>query len=60
MWAITVQTKFIQALWTTSRSKEMIRKIDPEAFVVVTETLEVMGKCIANQSQFYAAFCSNW
>ena len=26
-----------------------IRKIDPEAFVVVTETLEVMGKRIGNQ-----------
>jgi uncharacterized membrane-anchored protein YitT (DUF2179 family) len=32
-----------------SRFKEMIRKIDPEAFVVVTETLEVMGKSIGNQ-----------
>jgi uncharacterized membrane-anchored protein YitT (DUF2179 family) len=32
-----------------SRFKEMIRKIDPEAFVVVTETLEVMGKGIGNQ-----------
>jgi uncharacterized membrane-anchored protein YitT (DUF2179 family) len=32
-----------------SRFKEMIRKIDPEAFVVVTETLEVMGKRIGNQ-----------
>jgi uncharacterized membrane-anchored protein YitT (DUF2179 family) len=32
-----------------SRFKEMIRKIDPKAFVVVTETLEVMGKRIGNQ-----------
>ena len=32
-----------------SRFKELIRKIDPEAFVVVTETLEVMGKRIGNQ-----------
>ena len=32
-----------------SRFKEMIRRIDPEAFVVVTETLEVMGKRIGNQ-----------
>lgn len=32
-----------------SRFKEMVRKIDPHAFVVVTETLEVMGKRIGNQ-----------
>ena len=32
-----------------SRFKEMIRNIDPEAFVVVTETLEVMGRRIGNQ-----------
>jgi uncharacterized membrane-anchored protein YitT (DUF2179 family) len=32
-----------------SRFKEAIRKIDPEAFVVVTDTLEVMGKRIGNQ-----------
>lgn len=32
-----------------SRFKEMIRKIDPQAFVVVTETLEVMGKGVGNQ-----------
>ncbi len=32
-----------------SRFKEIIRKIDPNAFVVVTETLEVMGKRIGNQ-----------
>jgi uncharacterized membrane-anchored protein YitT (DUF2179 family) len=32
-----------------SRFKETIRKIDPEAFVVVTETMEVMGKRIGNQ-----------
>jgi uncharacterized membrane-anchored protein YitT (DUF2179 family) len=32
-----------------SRFKEMIRKIDPGAFVVVSDTLEVMGKGIGNQ-----------
>ncbi len=32
-----------------SRFKEMVRKIDPNAFVVVTVTLEVMGKRIGNQ-----------
>ncbi len=32
-----------------SRFKQMIRDIDPQAFVVVTETLEVMGKGIGNQ-----------
>ena len=32
-----------------SRFKEMIRQMDPHAFVVVTETLEVMGKGIGNQ-----------
>ncbi len=32
-----------------SRFKEIIRKYDPEAFVVVSETLEVMGKSIGNQ-----------
>ena len=32
-----------------SRFKEMIRKVDPQAFVVVSETLEVMGKGIGNQ-----------
>ena len=32
-----------------SRFKEMIRKVDPGAFVVVSETLEVMGKGIGNQ-----------
>ena len=32
-----------------SRFKEIIRKYDPEAFVVVTETLEAMGKRIGNQ-----------
>jgi uncharacterized membrane-anchored protein YitT (DUF2179 family) len=32
-----------------SRFKEIVRKIDPNAFVVVTETLEVMGKRIGNQ-----------
>jgi uncharacterized membrane-anchored protein YitT (DUF2179 family) len=32
-----------------SRFKDMIRQIDPQAFVVVTETIEVMGKGIGNQ-----------
>jgi uncharacterized membrane-anchored protein YitT (DUF2179 family) len=32
-----------------SRFKEVIKKKDPEAFVVVTETMEVMGKRIGNQ-----------
>ena len=32
-----------------ARLKELIRKKDPEAFVVVTETMEVMGKRIGNQ-----------
>ena len=32
-----------------SRFKELIRKIDPNAFVVITETLEVMGQKIGNQ-----------
>ena len=32
-----------------SRLKPLIRKIDPDAFVVVNETLEVMGRRIGNQ-----------
>jgi uncharacterized membrane-anchored protein YitT (DUF2179 family) len=32
-----------------SRFKEMVRQRDPNAFVVVTETLEVMGKGVGNQ-----------
>jgi uncharacterized membrane-anchored protein YitT (DUF2179 family) len=32
-----------------SRFKEIVRKIDPDAFVVVAETLEVMGRRIGNQ-----------
>jgi uncharacterized membrane-anchored protein YitT (DUF2179 family) len=32
-----------------SRFKELIRKVDSHAFVVVTETLEVMGRRIGNQ-----------
>ena len=45
----------IQILYTVvtiielSRFKEMIRKIDPQAFVVVTDTVEVMGRRIGNQ-----------
>ena len=31
------------------RLKEIIRRLDPNAFVVVTETLEVMGQRIGNQ-----------
>ena len=46
------ETKILYTVITfleLSRFKEMIRKIDPDAFVVVTETLEVMGKRIGNQ-----------
>ena len=32
-----------------SRFKAMINRIDPQAFVVVTETMEVMGKGVGNQ-----------
>jgi uncharacterized membrane-anchored protein YitT (DUF2179 family) len=32
-----------------SRFKEMVRQLDPDAFVVVAETVEVMGKGIGNQ-----------
>jgi uncharacterized membrane-anchored protein YitT (DUF2179 family) len=32
-----------------ARFKDLIRKLDPEAFVVITETLEVMGQNIGNQ-----------
>ncbi len=32
-----------------SRFKELVRQHDPSAFVVVTETLEVMGKGVGNQ-----------
>ena len=32
-----------------SRFKEMVQSFDPQAFMVVTETLEVMGKGIGNQ-----------
>jgi uncharacterized membrane-anchored protein YitT (DUF2179 family) len=32
-----------------SRFKELVRQRDPNAFVVVTETLEVMGKGVGNQ-----------
>ena len=35
-----------------SRFKVLVRKIDPNAFVVVTETLEVMGKRIGNQPRW--------
>ena len=39
----------VVTLTELSRFKEIVRKIDPDAFVVVTETLEVMGKRIGNQ-----------
>jgi len=39
----------VLTLTELSRFKEIVRKIDPNAFVVVTETLEVMGKRIGNQ-----------
>ena len=35
-----------------ARVKRMIRRIDPNAFVVVTDTLEVMGRRIGNQPQW--------
>lgn len=35
-----------------ARVKRMIRHIDPGAFVVVTDTLEVMGRRIGNQPQW--------
>lgn len=47
--------KEIQTLYTVitfrelSRIKRLIQEIDPEAFVVVTDTLEVMGRRIGNQ-----------
>ena len=40
---------FVITLMELSRFKEMVRKIDSNAFVVVTDTLEVMGKRIGNQ-----------
>lgn len=39
----------VVTLTELSRFKEMVRKIDPNAFIVVTETQEVMGKGIGNQ-----------
>jgi uncharacterized membrane-anchored protein YitT (DUF2179 family) len=32
-----------------SRLKGMVRSVDPDAFVVVSDTLEVMGQRIGNQ-----------
>jgi uncharacterized membrane-anchored protein YitT (DUF2179 family) len=32
-----------------ARFKRLIHDVDPEAFVVITETLEVMGQRIGNQ-----------
>ena len=37
------------ALWELSRLKQLIRDVDPDAFVVVTSTLEVMGHRIGTQ-----------
>ena len=37
------------ALQELSRLKEVVRRIDPEGFVVVMDTLEVMGRRIGNQ-----------
>jgi uncharacterized membrane-anchored protein YitT (DUF2179 family) len=31
------------------RFKDLIRKVDPNAFVIITETMEVMGHRIGNQ-----------
>jgi uncharacterized membrane-anchored protein YitT (DUF2179 family) len=47
----------IQILWNLllitfperSRFKKLVHQKDPDAFVVITETLEVMGKGIGNQ-----------
>jgi uncharacterized membrane-anchored protein YitT (DUF2179 family) len=45
----------VQTLYTVitfrelARIKQVIRRIDPDAFVVVTDTLEVMGQRIGNQ-----------
>jgi len=39
----------VVTLTELSRFKEIIRRVDPQAFVVVTDTLEVMGKRIGNQ-----------
>ncbi len=35
-----------------SRLKQLISRIDPKAFVVVSDTLEVMGQRIGNQSKY--------
>ncbi len=35
-----------------SRVKQIIRQMDPKAFVVVSDTLEVMGQRIGNQPQY--------
>jgi len=39
----------VVTLTELTRFKEIIRRADPQAFVVVTDTLEVMGKRIGNQ-----------
>lgn len=35
-----------------ARVKQLIRQMDPQAFVVVSDTLEVMGQRIGNQPQY--------
>jgi len=35
-----------------SRVKQLIRQMDPKAFVVISDTLEVMGQRIGNQPQY--------
>jgi uncharacterized membrane-anchored protein YitT (DUF2179 family) len=37
-----------------SRLKKIIESVDPDAFVVVSDTLEVMGKRIGNQPRWYS------
>jgi uncharacterized membrane-anchored protein YitT (DUF2179 family) len=39
----------VVTLTELSRFKEMVRKIDPNAFIVISETQEVMGRGIGNQ-----------
>jgi uncharacterized membrane-anchored protein YitT (DUF2179 family) len=39
----------VVTFYELSRLKRMIREIDPNAFVVVTDTMEVMGQRIGNQ-----------
>jgi uncharacterized membrane-anchored protein YitT (DUF2179 family) len=39
----------VVTLTELSRFKEMVRKIDPNAFIVISETQEVMGRGVGNQ-----------